>query len=162
MKPQLCICATQAYSCVNAATPLTWSHFGGLVMVGLTSRQYCGIIIHMMTFSKYYGNFQSPLIIENTPKNLVYMCDANTGKINIAKIKWCLLLDDGCKGYTLWNSQSYVYIEDISWPRGDTNFIFECWKYLSRVSEANEWEILSAREDKIRIPKRPWNVLFII
>ena len=53
-------------------------------------------------------------------------------------------------------------IEDISWPRGDTNFIFECWKYLSRVSEANEWEILSAREDKIRIPKRSWNVLFII
>ena len=56
----------------------------------------------------------------------------------------------------------YLYIKDISWPRGDTNFIFERWKYLSRVSEANEWEILSAREDKIRIPKRPWNVLFII
>ena len=35
---------------------------------------------------------------------------------------------------------------------GDTNFIFECWKYLSRVSEE---EILSALEDKIRIPKRP-------
>ena len=34
--------------------------------------------------------------------------------------------------------------------------------YLSRVSEANELEILSAREDKIRIPKRPCNVLFII
>ena len=26
-------------------------------------------------------------------------------------------------------------IEDITWPRGDTNFIFECCKYLSRVSE---------------------------
>ena len=35
-------------------------------------------------------------------------------------------------------------------------------KYLSRVSEANEWEILSAREDKIRIPARPCNVLFIL
>ena len=53
-------------------------------------------------------------------------------------------------------------IEDITWPRGDTNFIFECWKCLSRVSEANEWEILSAREDRIRIPKRPCNVLFIL
>ena len=39
-----------------------------------------------------------------------------------------------------------VDIEDIAWTRGDTNFIFECWKYLSRVSEANEWETLSARE----------------
>ena len=28
------------------------------------------------------------------------------------------------------------------------------WGYESRVSEANEWEILSALEDKIRIPKR--------
>ena len=23
-----------------------------------------------------------------------------------------------------------LHIEDITWPRGDTNFIFECWKYL--------------------------------
>ena len=53
-----------------------------------------------------------------------------------------------------------IEIEDITWPLGDTNFIFECWKYLSRVSEANEWEILSAREDKIRIPKRPCNILY--
>ena len=33
---------------------------------------------------------------------------------------------------------------------------------LTRVSEANELEILSAREDKIRIPKRPCNVPFIL
>ena len=58
--------------------------------------------------------------------------------------------------------QYEVNKEDITWLRGDTNFIFECWKYLSRVSKANEWEILSAREDKIRIPKRPCNVLFIL
>lgn len=38
-------------------------------------------------------------------------------------------------------------IEDITWPRGNTNFIFECWNYLSLVSEANEWEILLAQED---------------
>ena len=50
----------------------------------------------------------------------------------------------------------------ITWLRRDTNFIFECWKYLSQVSEANEWEILSAWEDKIRISKRPCNVLFIL
>ena len=53
-------------------------------------------------------------------------------------------------------------IEDITWLCRDTHFNFECWKYLSRVSEANEWERLSAREDKIHIPKRPCNVLFIL
>ena len=42
------------------------------------------------------------------------------------------------------------------------NFIFECWKYLWRVSKANEWEILSAQEDKIRIPEWPWNFLFLL
>ena len=61
----------------------------------------------------------------------------------------------------LWICQTR-WIQDITWLRGDTNFIFECWKYLSRVSEANEWEILSAREDKIRITKPPCNVLFIL
>ena len=40
-------------------------------------------------------------------------------------------------------------------------FIFECWKYLSRVSAANEWEILSALEDKIHIPKRPCKILYV-
>ena len=40
-------------------------------------------------------------------------------------------------------------IEDITWPRGDTNFIFECsFKYFSRVNEANEWATISTREDK--------------
>ena len=36
----------------------------------------------------------------------------------------------------------------ITWPLGDKNFIFH--------------EILSAREDKSRIPRRPCNVLFIL
>ena len=56
--------------------------------------------------------------------------------------------------HLVWQIEA-IEMEDITWPRGDTNFIFECWKYLSRVSGANEWEILSAREDKTRIPKRP-------
>ena len=43
---------------------------------------------------------------------------------------------------------------------GLTKAITESWK--AKVSEANEWEILSALEDKIRIPKRPCNVLFIL
>ena len=52
-------------------------------------------------------------------------------------------------------SKLVANIEDI------TNFIFSCWKYLSLSSEANEWEILSAREDKIRMPARPYNILYI-
>ena len=58
-------------------------------------------------------------------------------------------------------NQRIKYIKDITWSREETNFIFECWKYLSRVSEANLWEILSAREGKIRFPKRLCNVLCI-
>ena len=52
-------------------------------------------------------------------------------------------------------------MEDIKWPaRVDKKFLFECQQYLSRVSAANECEIPSV--DRIRIPKRPCNVLFIV
>ena len=34
-----------------------------------------------------------------------------------------------------------VDIEDITWPRGDTKFFFECWKIFSRVNAVNEWNI---------------------
>ena len=33
-----------------------------------------------------------------------------------------------------------VEIEDITWPRGDTKFLFECW-IISQVSVANKWSI---------------------
>ena len=49
----------------------------------------------------------------------------------------------------------------FTWPLGDTNFIFECWKYFSLVRLAHSWEILSALEDKIRIPAQPCNILYI-
>ena len=50
-------------------------------------------------------------------------------------------------------------IGDITRPRGSTNFIWVL--KVSLTSERSERVILSAREDKIRIPKRPCNVLFI-
>ena len=37
----------------------------------------------------------------------------------------------------------------------NTNFIFECWKYLF-TSERD----ISALEDKIRIPARPCNIIY--
>ena len=43
--------------------------------------------------------------------------------------------------------KTIVYIEDITWPR----------RYY-----AHSWEILTALEDKFRIPKRSRNVLFIL
>ena len=41
------------------------------------------------------------------------------------------------------------------------NFIFSCWQYLSLVRFAHSWEILSALEDKIRIPAQPCNILYL-
>ena len=38
------------------------------------------------------------------------------------------------------------YTEDITWPLGDTKFLFECWK------------IFSTLEEKFRISKRPYYV----
>ena len=51
--------------------------------------------------------------------------------------------------------------QNITWPLGDTNFIFSGWKYLLLVRFAHSWEILSALEDKIRIPARPCNILYL-
>ena len=45
------------------------------------------------------------------------------------------------------NFQAPEEIEDITWPRGDTKFLFECF---------------TTREEKFPISKRPCNVLFII
>ena len=62
----------------------------------------------------------------------------------------------------MWNFHQYLYNkQNITWPLGDTNFIFSCWKYFSLVRCAHSWEILSALVDKIRIAKRPCNILYI-
>ena len=49
----------------------------------------------------------------------------------------------------------------LYWPLVEMNFIFECWKYLSLIRFAHSCEILSALEDKIRIPTRPCNILYL-
>ena len=61
----------------------------------------------------------------------------------------------------MWKFHQYLYNkQNITWPLGDINFIFSCWKYLSLVRCAHSWGILSALEDKIRISARPWNILY--
>ena len=51
-------------------------------------------------------------------------------------------------------------IEDITWPRGDTKFLFECWKIFHEWVQRTS-EIFSTWEEKFRISKRPCNVLLI-
>jgi len=58
-------------------------------------------------------------------------------------------------GY-LWPSFNW-YIEDITCPRVDMNFIFK-WSTRYLTSEISSW----TREDKIHIHKRACNILFII
>ena len=62
-------------------------------------------------------------------------------------------------------AHSTVYkIEDITWLRGDTKFLFDLLKNISRVSAANT-QIMKRRrnfEEKFCISKRPCKVLFII
>ena len=62
-------------------------------------------------------------------------------------------------------AHSTVYkIEDITWLRGDTKFLFDLLKNISRVSAANT-QIMKRRrnfEEKFCISKRPRKVLFII
>ena len=52
-------------------------------------------------------------------------------------------------------------IEDITWPRGDKKFIFECWKIFHEWAQRTS-EIFATREDKFRISVRPCNFPFII
>ena len=42
-------------------------------------------------------------------------------------------------------------IEDITWPRGDTKFFFECWKIFHEWVQRTS-EIFSTREEKIVSP----------
>jgi len=58
------------------------------------------------------------------------------------------------------NFISIYKIKNITWPLGDTDFVFSCWKYLSLVRFAHSWAILSPLKDKIRIPAWPCNILY--
>ena len=55
-----------------------------------------------------------------------------------------------------------VYMEDITWPRGDMKFLFECWKIFHEWPQRTSEIFFSTREEKFRISKWPCNVLFII
>ena len=52
-------------------------------------------------------------------------------------------------------------IENITWLRGNMKFISSVEQEISRVSEANEWDILLSTKNKFHISKHPCNILFI-
>ena len=51
------------------------------------------------------------------------------------------------------------YIDDITWPPGDTKFLFEFRKNVSFVRCAHSWHYFSTLEEKFCICKRPCNGL---
>ena len=56
------------------------------------------------------------------------------------------------KNPTDWINTDWEFIEDITRPRGDTKFLFECWKTFHEWAHAaNEWNIFLTREEKFRI-----------
>mgnify|MGYP001795632227 FL=1 len=55
----------------------------------------------------------------------------------------------------------FKFIENITWLCGDTEFNFESWQYILRVSEANEWEMFSTQEDKIRFSTSGHVIFFL-
>ncbi len=59
---------------------------------------------------------------------------------------------------TIWAS---VEIENITWLLGNMNFISNVEQDISRVCEANEWDILLSTRNKFHISKHPCNIRFI-
>ena len=57
--------------------------------------------------------------------------------------------------------QCSKYIQNITWLRGNMKFISSAEQDISRVSEANKWDILLSARSKFHISKHPCNILFI-
>ena len=51
-------------------------------------------------------------------------------------------------------------IEDITWPRGDTKFVFECWKIFP--SERSEWVRYFFQHDKRNFVSPSEHVMFYL
>ena len=62
-------------------------------------------------------------------------------KWNGLVLHWCL--------YNNWN---------ITWPLGDTKFLFSCWKNISLIHCAHLWNIF---KEKFRFSARPCNILYL-
>ena len=65
-----------------------------------------------------------------------------------------------------WNWNALVYHEclyntqNITWPLGDTEFLFSCWKIFHSFAVLTH-EIFSALEEKFRISAPPCNIVYV-
>ena len=97
----------------------------------------------------------------STPKGLVW--DTNMAAVSLfwdidmAAVTSCENTLYCFKPLTIENE-----IEDITWPRGDTKFLFECWKKYFTSERSERVKYFSTLEEKFCISKQPCNVLFII
>ena len=64
-----------------------------------------------------------------------------------------------CLGFVTNGGPQVQYIEDITWPRGDTNFIFECRKNLT--SERSE-RVRFLQHEKIKFVSPSGHVIFFL
>ena len=58
-------------------------------------------------------------------------------------------------------SSLHTVIENIAWLHRDTKFLFECWKVFHQWAN-DQVKYFSTQEEKFRISKQPFNVVFII
>ena len=121
----------------------------------------CNIIIYYINTNEILGELSRENLISSHVKitcyfhmwkyHLCYGYIINRA-VHIKKLsKWNGLVFHWC----LYNKKN------ITWPLGDTKVLFPCWKNISRVSAANEWNIFSTLEEKFRISARPCNILYI-
>ena len=86
---------------------------------------YIFSMISPFSYSFYYVN-TNEIPGELSRKLDIFTCENNMLllKSNGFVFHWCL-----------YNK------ENITWPLGDTKFLFSCWKNISRVIAVNEWNI---------------------
>ncbi len=63
--------------------------------------------------------------------------------------------------FTAGHTNFYSIESNITWLRGNMNFISSVEQDISRVSEANECDILLSTRNKFHISKHPCNILLI-
>ena len=51
------------------------------------------------------------------------------------------------------NRNNFLYIEDMTWPQGDTKFRFECWKNISWMSAVNNLNIFEHKKRNFVAPR---------
>ena len=134
---------------------LTFHSQNGFFNIGFWCYRIALFFIRILTFwnrkYKYYCLYFSFITLY---PSLWHFCDRYFAIGHPLIALFCRYENEYKKLCFMWK-----FHQKIAWPLGDMNFIFSCWKCLSIVRFAHSWEVLSALEDKIRIPARSQNIL---